>query len=563
MQKKRNNMDATTLHATESGRARRGAAEEQERRRPRMSKEESEVERRRRLHLKLEEKERSGLRGESAWSKEGAIAARNVAMAAMKKIGKRAALADLLWPEGRAREWEKQWIEGIVEELGEETRAAMTSRIQFAIARIIIGNGSRDDIKRRAHSMWNALTRAANRVTLAVAKKVEKRGGMRKAGASSKAKVRRSTAAAIGSAPIWDRGELMEEQLSEVAIGLFKKGMLVKRVTGATVSAAAKAWETANVPGKLLIGAVLNEREKRRLRELGGTALYTTESWKQEGWEEEWSTGMRCTYTRSMRLCVLHEDDRNNVWSAALASDEIASTMGVAMGENERLRKGLRAMSEGQATKLLAQGVHMPSARGVIATALKLCKGNRLTKANIMSIGSGMGMLERAVEENGVEIQVKVAVEFNKKCVKAHRAAWKEHKIRYVGAIGSMQSVEEIVEATDGEKMDMITLSLQCSPYSFALRMKKKGAARAWRLETARRELSAAAAVIRRLKPRIVIYENVGTILGKGWEEEWGKIKQILAGAGMQRWIYQAIRPERKFRDGVRRHRLWMVGLRS
>ena len=120
------------------------------------------------------------------------------------------------------------------------------------------------------------------------------------------------------------------------------------------------------------------------------------------------------------------------------------------------------------------------------------------------------------------------------------------------------------MHATEGERIDIITVSLQSSPYSKALRMSRWGTLRAGRMQTARCELTAAAAVLKVLNPRIVIYENVGTLLQIGWEDEWRHIQQILAGAGRRRrWRYQAIRPERVFREGVRRNRLWMVSWRE
>ena len=249
---------------------------------------------------------------------------------------------------------------------------------------------------------------------------------------------------------MWSPGELMGERRQIAWNGQFKKAVMVKRKSVAAVNAAAKAWGTANMARRLMVRRpkiveriAVNEEQRDRLRALGGTAIGSGERAGEEGWEATWTSGFRCAYSRSEEMVVIHEDARRQVWMAEVGADEIATIMGVKEDPRDRVRRAMRAVTEGQAYKLLAQGVHMPSAREVAAYALKKCKGNRIRRANVMSIGSGMGMLERAVEEAGVEVRLKIAVEFNEKCIRAHKAAWGEQEVKYMGAIGSQESVEE------------------------------------------------------------------------------------------------------------------------
>lgn len=151
-------------------------------------------------------------------------------------------------------------------------------------------------------------------------------------------------------------------------------------------------------------------------------------------------------------------------------------------------------------------------------------RNNKSEKVRFLSLFSGIGAFEKALDNIGVEYDLVGFSEIDKYAVKSYCA------IHGVDESMNLGDITKISEADLPKNIDLITYGFPCQDISLA--GKQKGMFNEDGTQTRSGLFFEALRIIEATKPRIAIAENVKNLTGKKFKEQFEIVLKSLEEAG-------------------------------
>ena len=180
-------------------------------------------------------------------------------------------------------------------------------------------------------------------------------------------------------------------------------------------------------------------------------------------------------------------------------------------------------------------------------------RNNKSEKVRFLSLFSGIGAFEKALDNIGVEYDLVGFSEIDKYAVKSYCA------IHGVDESMNLGDITKISEADLPKNIDLITYGFPCQDISLA--GKQKGMFNEDGTQTRSGLFFEALRIIEAAKPRIAIAENVKNLTGKKFKEQFEIVLASLEGAGYNN--YWKVLNAKDFGIPQNRERVFIISIRK
>lgn len=180
-------------------------------------------------------------------------------------------------------------------------------------------------------------------------------------------------------------------------------------------------------------------------------------------------------------------------------------------------------------------------------------RNNKSEKVRFLSLFSGIGAFEKALDNIGVEYELVGFSEIDKYAVKSYCA------IHGVDESMNLGDITKISEADLPKNIDLITYGFPCQDISLA--GKQKGMFNEDGTQTRSGLFFEALRIIEAAKPRIAIAENVKNLTGKKFKEQFEIVLKSLEEAGYNN--YWKVLNAKDFGIPQNRERVFIVSIRK